>query len=86
MYKQQIIDAKNNIWVVCEEGKDYTKPADAVTFAFDTETITYIDDTCITKPFNAAAVISKACTVSNLGDLKFLVFFRKLNWNVPENI
>ena len=31
----------NNNWVITEEGKNYLKPRKAVTFAMDTETITY---------------------------------------------
>mgnify|MGYP003303615981 CR=1 FL=1 len=30
-------------WVICEAGKDFANPARACTFAFDTETFTYID-------------------------------------------
>ena len=41
LYKQTFIN--ENVWIVCEEGRDYQRPQQAYTFAFDTETLTYLD-------------------------------------------
>lgn len=35
------VTLNNGVWVITEEGHDYMKPAKAVTFAFDTETLVY---------------------------------------------
>lgn len=44
MSKYQLHKLKNNIYVVCEAGRDYMHPAKASTFAFDTENIVLLDD------------------------------------------
>lgn len=38
------INIDSNKWVIVEEGRDYKQPLkEAVTFAFDTETLVYLD-------------------------------------------
>ena len=54
-------DLGNGIWVVCEQGKDYTKPQRAITFAFDTETQTYFDN----KIYGAKTLFKKIKNLNN---------------------
>lgn len=46
-YTKTQIDAET--WVITEKGKDYKSNAKAVTFAFDTETLTYFDGKIVTS-------------------------------------
>ena len=45
--KYDKIILKDNIWVITEKGKNYLKPKNTYTFAFDTETLVYFDNEII---------------------------------------
>lgn len=59
MFIQKILT--NDTWIVYEDGHDYKSPSKAITFAFDTETLVYLDGQIMTQ--NEMFEKLKECTM-----------------------